>query len=128
MREGHEPPDHGEQKPAAQERHGEDHKCEAPFQVHESGEHVLQKATLLADVLVRQVAGAALGDEAGFVDPVSEHGFAVNPRCEARNAKLLRDYTLSCQHPLYISAHLRWKLKVVPSLCVVRNSVTFAGP
>lgn len=71
--ERNEPPGHGEQQPAAQEGHGEDDKREAPLEVHERGEDVLQEAALLADVLVRQVARAALGNEARLVHAVPEH-------------------------------------------------------
>jgi hypothetical protein len=44
----------------------------APLQVDQGGEDVLQEASLLTDVFVRQVAGPALGDEAGFGEPVSD--------------------------------------------------------
>lgn len=84
MGKGHEPPAHGEEEPTAQKSHGEDDQGEAPFQVHQSGEDVLQESSLFSDVLVRQVAGSALGDEAGFVHPVPKHWFAVDPRSKPR--------------------------------------------
>lgn len=84
VRKRHQPPAHGEQQPAAQERHRENNQGETPFEIHQSGEHVLQESALLADVLVRQVARATLGDEARFVHAVPEHGLAGNPRHERR--------------------------------------------
>lgn len=84
VRKRHQPPAHSEQQPAAQERHSENDQGETPFEIHQSSEHVLQESALLADVLVSQVARAALGDEARFVHAVPEHGLAGNPRHERR--------------------------------------------
>lgn len=98
VREGHEPPAHGEEQPAADEGGGEDDEREAPLEVHERGEHVLQEAALLADVLVRQVARAVLGDEARLVHAVSEHRFAGHAGDESRQTELLRDDALPRQH------------------------------
>lgn len=101
MRERHQPPAHGEQQPAADEGGGEDDEGKAPLQVHQCGEHVLQEAALLADVLVRQVAGAVLGDEARLVDAVPEHRLSGHAGDEPREAEhLLRDDAFSRQHPV----------------------------
>lgn len=100
VRERHEPPAHGEQQPAADEGGGEDDEREAPLEVDQRGEHVLQEAALLADVLVRQVARAVLGDEARLVHAVPEHGLAGHARGEARQTELLRDDALPRQHLL----------------------------
>lgn len=99
MRERHEPPAHGEEKPAADEGGGEDDEREAPLKVHQRGEDILQEAALLADVLVRQVARAVLGDEARLVDAVAKHRLARHARDEPRQAELLRDDALPGQHP-----------------------------
>lgn len=99
VRERHQPPAHGEQQPAADEGGGEDDEGEAPLQVHQRGEHVLQEAALLADVLVRQVARAVLGDEARLVDAVPEHRLPGHAGDEPRQAELLRDDAFSRQHP-----------------------------
>lgn len=99
VRERHEPPAHGEEQPAADEGGGEDDEREAPLEVHERGEDVLQEAALLADVLVRQVARAVLGDEARLVNAVAEHRLARHARDEPRQAELLRDDALPGQHP-----------------------------
>lgn len=99
VRERHQPPAHGEQQPAADEGGGEDDKGEAPLQVHQRGEHVLQEAALLADVLVRQVARTVLGDEARLVDAVPEHRLSGHAGDEPRQAELLRDDAFSRQHP-----------------------------
>lgn len=64
VRERHEPPAHCEEQPAADEGGGEDDEREAPLEVHQRGEDVLQEAALLADVGVRHVAHAVLGHEA----------------------------------------------------------------
>lgn len=98
MREGHQPPAHGEEQPAADEGGGEDDEREAPLEVHQRGEDVLQEAALLADVLVRQVARPVLGDEARLVHPVPEHRFAGHAGGEARQPELLRDDALPRQH------------------------------
>lgn len=100
MRERHQPPAHGEQQPAADEGGGEDDEGVAPLQVHQRGEHVLQEAALLADVLVRQVARAVLGDEACLVDAVPEHRLSGHAGDEPRQAELLRDDAFSRQHPV----------------------------
>lgn len=104
VRERHQPPAHGEEQPAADERGGEDDQREAPFQVHQRGEDVLQEAALLADVLVRQVARAVLGDEARLVHAVPEHRLAGHAGGEPRQTELLRDDALSGQHPQVASA------------------------
>lgn len=98
VRERHQPPAHGEEQPAAHEGGGEDDEGVAPLQVHQRGEHVLQEAALLADVLVRQVARTVLGDEARLVDPVPEHRLSGHAGDE--QAELLRDDAFSRQHPL----------------------------
>lgn len=98
MRERHQPPAHGEQQPAADERRGEDDQRVAPLQVHQRGEHVLQEAALLADVFVRQVARAVLGDEARLVHAVPEHRLTGHPGDEPRQTELLRDDALPRQH------------------------------
>jgi len=98
VREGHEPPAHGEQQPAAHEGGGEDDEREAPAQVHQRGEHVLQEAALLADVLVREVARTVFGDEARLVHAVPEHRLTGQPGGEARETELLRDDALPRQH------------------------------
>lgn len=98
MRERHQPPAHGEQQPAADERRGEDDQRVAPLQVHQRGEHVLQEAALLADVFVRQVARAVLGDEARLVHAVPEHRLTGYPGDEPRQTELLRDDALPRQH------------------------------
>lgn len=100
VRERHQPPAHGEQQPAADEGGGEDDEGVAPLEVHQRGEHVLQEAALFADVLVRQVAWAVLGDEARLVDPVSEHRLSGNAGDEPRQAELLRDDAFPRQHPV----------------------------
>ncbi|KAF7245602.1 Natural cytotoxicity triggering receptor 3 ligand 1 [Varanus komodoensis] len=74
VREGDEPPDHGEEQPAAEEGHGEDEQRVAPLQVHQGGEDVLQEAALLPDVLVRHIAGAVLAHEARSPLPRAEAG------------------------------------------------------
>ncbi len=79
VRKRHQPPAHGEQQPAAHKRRGEDDQREAPFKVHQRGEHVLQESALLTDVLVRQVARAVFGDEARLVHAVPEHRLAGHP-------------------------------------------------
>lgn len=100
MRERHQPPAHSEQQPAADEGCGEDDEGEAPLQVHQRGEDVLQEAALLADVLVRQVARTVLGDEARLVDTVPEHRLSGHAGDEPRQAELLRDDAFSRQHPV----------------------------
>lgn len=100
VRKRHQPPAHGEQQPAADKRRGEDDQREAPFQVDQRGEDVLQESALLADVLVRQVARAVFGDKARFVHAVPEHGLAGQAGGEARQTELLRDDAFSRQHLL----------------------------
>lgn len=102
MRKRHQPPAHGEQQPAADERRGEDDQREAPFQVDQRGEDVLQESALLADVLVRQVARAVLGDEARLVHAVPEHRLAWHPGGEPRQTELLRDDAFPRQHLLLL--------------------------
>lgn len=102
MRKRHQPPAHGEQQPAADKRGGEDDQREAPFQVDQRGEHVLQEAALLADVLVRQVARAVFGDEARFVHAVPEHRLAGHAGGEPRQPELLRDDAFPRQHLLLL--------------------------
>lgn len=102
VRKRHQPPAHGEQQPAADKRGGEDDQREAPFQVDQRGEHVLQEAALLADVLVRQVARAVFGDEARFVHAVPEHRLAGHAGGEPRQPKLLRDDAFPRQHLLLL--------------------------
>lgn len=98
VREGHQPPAHGEEEPAADEGGGEDDEREAPLEVHQRGEDVLQEAALLADVLVRQVARAVLGDEARLVDAVAEDRLAGHAGHQPRQPKLLRDDAFPSQH------------------------------
>lgn len=100
MRERHQPPAHGKEQPAADKGGGEDDEGEAPLQVHQRGEHVLQEAALLADVLVRQVARTVLGDEARLVDAVPEHRLSGHAGDEPRQAEFLRDDAFSGQHPV----------------------------
>lgn len=102
VRKRHQPPAHGEQQPAADERRGEDDQGEAPFQVDQRGEDVLQESALLADVLVRQVARAVLGDEARLVHAVPEHRLAWHPGGEPRQTELLRDDAFPRQHLLLL--------------------------
>lgn len=98
MGKGHQPPHDGEEQPAAEERHGKDDQRVAPFQVHQGSEDVLQESPLLADVLVRQVACPALGDEAGFGEAVSDARLAQILRRDACQHILLGDDALSGQH------------------------------
>lgn len=98
MGKGHQPPHDGEEQPAAEERHGKDDQRVAPFQVHQGGEDVLEEPSLLPDVLVRQVAGPALGDEAGLGEAVPDARFAQVLCRDARQHILLRDDALSGQH------------------------------
>lgn len=117
MGKGHQPPHDSEEQPAAEEGHGKDDQRVAPFQVHQGGEDVLQKASLLTDVLVRQVAGPALGDEAGFGEPVSDARLAQVLRGDARQHILLRDDTLSGQHrPVTIASLATCLSPASPSL------------
>lgn len=102
VRKRHQPPAHGEQQPTADKRRGEDDQREAPFQVDQRGEHVLQESALLADVFVRQVARAVLGDETRFVHAVPEHRLAGHPGDEPRQTELLRDDAFSGQHVLLL--------------------------
>lgn len=106
MGKGHQPPHDGEEQPAAEKRHGKNDQRVAPLQVHQGGEGVLQESSLLADVLVRQVAGPALGDEAGFREAVSDARLAQVLRRDARQHILLRDDALSGQHRLATIASL----------------------
>lgn len=98
VRKRHQPPGHGEQQPAADERGGEDDQREAPFHVDQRGEDVLQESALLADVLVRQVARAVLGDEARLVHSIPKHRLAGHPGGKPRQAELLRDDAFPGQH------------------------------
>jgi hypothetical protein len=104
--EGHQPPHDSEEQPAAEEGHGEDDQRVTPLQVYQGGEDVLQEATLLSDVLVCQVAGSALGDEAGFGETVADARFAQVLRCDARQHILLRDDALPGQHLPFTIARL----------------------
>lgn len=106
MGKGHQPPHDSEKQPAAEEGHGEDDQRVAPFQVHQGGEDILQEAALLADVLVRQVAGAALGNEARFGQAIADARLAQVLRGDARQHILLRDDALSGQHGLVTIASL----------------------
>ena len=98
MGKGHQPPHDGEEQPAAEERHGKDDQRVAPFQVHQGGEDVLEKPSLLPDVLVRQVASPALGDEAGLGEAVPDARFAQVLRRDACQHILLGDDALPGQH------------------------------
>lgn len=98
MGKRHQPPHDGEEQPAAEERHGKDDQRVAPFQVHQGSEDVLKESALLADVLVGQVAGPALGDEARFREAVADARFAQVLRRDARQHILLRDDAFSGQH------------------------------
>lgn len=104
--EGHQPPHDSEEQPAAEEGHGEDDQRVTPLQVYQGGEDVLQEATLLSDVLVSQVAGSALGDEAGFGEAVADARFAQVLRRDAGQHILLRDDALPGQHLPFSIARL----------------------
>lgn len=106
VRKRHEPPAHGEQQPAADERGGEDDQGETPFQVHQRGEDVLQESALLPDVLVRQVARTVFGDEARFVHAVPENRLTGQPRDESGQTELLWDDAFSRQHLLEVGKTL----------------------
>lgn len=98
MGKGHQPPHDGEEQPTAEERHGKDDQRVAPFQVYQGSEDVLKESALLTDVLVRQIAGPALGNEAGFREAVSDARLAQVLRRDARQHILLWDDALSGQH------------------------------
>lgn len=124
VRKRHQPPAHGEQQPAADERRGEDDQREAPFQVDQRGEHVLQESALLANVFVRQVARAVLGDEARLVHAVPEHRLAVHPGGEPRQTELLRDDALPRQHLALLPLMVRMKTRL---RCVFTHACPPAG-
>lgn len=114
---GHQPPHDGEEQPAAEERHGKDDQGVAPFQVHQGSEDVLEEPSLLPDVLVRQVAGPALGDEAGLGQAVPDARFAQVLRGYARQHILLGDDALSGQHrPVTIASLCTCLRPASPSL------------
>lgn len=98
MGKGHQPPHHGKEQPAAQKGHGKDDQRVTPLQVHQGGEDVLQESPLLADVLVGQVAGAVLGDEAGFARAVADAWLAQVLGSDPCQHILFRDNTLASQH------------------------------
>lgn len=113
------PPSHSKQQPAAQESHGENDQGETPFEIHQSGEHVLQESALLSYILVRQVTCAALGDEARFVYAVPKHGLSGHPRQERRYSELIRNDTFTWQHYLVMSVRMvkkKWLSKSAPRL------------
>lgn len=125
VRKRHQPPAHGEQQPAAHERRGEDDQREAPFQVDQRGEDVLQESALLADVLVRQIARAVLGDEARFVHAVPEHRLAGHPGGQSWETELLRDDAFSRQHLLLL---LHFSVQVCSLLLKISHSVRLYAP
>lgn len=96
--EGHQPPHDSEEQPAAEEGHGEDDQRVTPLQVYQGGKDVLQEATLFTDVLVRQVAGSALGNEAGFGEAVADTRLAQVLGGDACQYILLGDDALPGQH------------------------------
>lgn len=98
MGKGHQPPHDSEEQPAAEEGHGEDDQCVTPLQVYQGGKDVLQEATLFTDVLVRQVAGSALGNEAGFGEAVADARLAQVLGGDACQYILLGDDALPGQH------------------------------
>lgn len=98
MGEGHQPPHDSEEQPAAEEGHGEDDQGVTPLQVDQGGEDVLQETPLFADVLVSQVAGSALGNEAGFGEAVADARFAQVLGGDASQHILLGDDALPGQH------------------------------
>lgn len=110
MCESYQPPAHGKQQPTAQEAHGEHDQGEAPFQIDQGGEDVLQEPPLFADVLVRYVAGATFGYEARLVYAVPKDRLSGYTGDEPRQRKLLGDYALSRQHSCYIVYKLLQKL------------------
>lgn len=107
MGKGHQPPHDSEEQPAAEEGHGEDDQRVTPLQVDQGGEDVLQEATLLSDVFVCQVAGSALGDEAGFWEAVADARLAQVLCGDARQHILLRDNAFPGQHLPFSIARLR---------------------
>lgn len=68
-----------------------------PLEVHQRGEHILQEAALLPDVLVGHVAVAVLGHEAGPSLTRTVPGLC-RVFCQSRQHILLRDDALSGQH------------------------------
>lgn len=98
MGKSHQPPHHGKEQPAAQERHSKYDQRVTPLQVHQGGENVLQESPLLTDVLVCQVACPVLGNEAGFAWSVSDARLAQVLRSNSCQHILFRDDTLPSQH------------------------------
>lgn len=127
VRERHQPPAHGEQQPAAHEGGGEDDQGEAPLEVHQRGENVLQEPALLPDVLVRQVAGAVLGDEARLVHAVPEHRLAGHPGDEPRQPELLRDDAFPRVHADFGSLGVSSQTEIRSRCVFTRGSIDFSG-